>query len=86
METVKVNKKIMNGQVVSDKNDKTIVVQVTTKVLHPLYKKYVTSSKKFHAHDETNDAKLGDVVRIVEFRPLSKMKRWKLEEIIERAR
>ncbi len=74
------------GLVTSDKMDKTIVVQVTTKKLHKLYKKYVSHSKKYKAHDENNDARKGDTVRIVETRPLSKDKRWRLTEIVERAR
>jgi len=74
------------GIVSSDKMDKTIVVKVTTKKLHPLYKKYVTRVKKCKAHDETNSAHIGDTVRIVECRPLSKDKCWRLAEIVERAR
>ena len=74
------------GMVISDKMDKTIVVSVTTKKLHRLYKKYVTRVKKCKAHDELNDAHVGDKVRIVECRPLSKEKCWRLAEIIERAR
>lgn len=74
------------GLVTSDKMDKTIVVQVTTKKLHKLYKKYVSRSRKYKAHDEKNDACKGDTVRIVETRPLSKDKCWRLTEIVERAR
>ena len=74
------------GTVVSDKGDKTIVVKVDTIKAHPRYKKVVRRSKKFHAHDEQNAAKLGDVVRIVETRPLSKTKNWRLAEIVEVAR
>lgn len=74
------------GIVTSDKMDKTIVVSVSTKKLHRLYKKYVTRVKKCKAHDEKNDAHVGDKVRIVECRPLSKEKCWRLAEIIERAR
>ncbi len=74
------------GIVTSDKMDKTIVVSVTTKKLHRLYKKYVTRVKKCKAHDELNDAHIGDKVRIIECRPLSKEKCWRLAEIIERAR
>ncbi len=83
---MKVNKKTYTGQVVSDKMDKTIVVSITTKTLHRLYKKYVTSTKKVKAHDEKNDAHSGDTVRVVECRPLSKEKRWRLSEIVERAK
>lgn len=74
------------GKVTSDKMDKTIVVSISTKKLHRLYKKYVTRVKKYKAHDEKNDAHIGDTVRIVECRPLSKEKCWRLAEIIERAR
>lgn len=74
------------GVVTSDKMDKTIVVSVNTKKLHPLYKKYVTSTKKVKAHDGTNDAKIGDKVRVMECRPVSKEKCWKLVEVLERAK
>ncbi len=73
------------GEVTSIKMAKTIVVQVTRRVPHPLYKRIITKKKKFYAHDETNNAKLGDVVRIVEHPPISKLKRWALEEIVRRA-
>jgi small subunit ribosomal protein S17 len=66
--------------------DKTIVVSVSTRRLHPLYKKYVTVTKKVKAHDEKNDAGLGDTVRVVECRPISKEKSWRLEQVIERAK
>jgi len=74
------------GTVVSDKGDKTIVVKVDTIKAHPRYKKVVRRSKRFHAHDEQNAAKLGDVVRIVETRPISKTKNWRLAEILEVAK
>jgi len=74
------------GVVVSDKMDKTIVVAVVTKVKHPLYKKYITSTKKFKAHDENNECQVGDKVKITETRPLSKDKCWRLVEIIEKAK
>ena len=74
------------GIVKSDKMMKTIVVVVETMKLHPLYKKYVKRTKKVKAHDEKNDAKIGDKVRVIECRPLSREKRWRLVEIIERAR
>jgi len=77
------NEKI--GQVVSTKMAKTIVVEVSRRVPHPLYKRIIAKRKKFYAHDEEATAKLGDVVRIVESRPLSKLKRWRLEEVIRRA-
>jgi small subunit ribosomal protein S17 len=82
----KSGKKEFVGIVVSDKMEKTIVVAVDSKTLHPLYKKYVTRTKKLKAHDEKNDAKIGDRVRVIESRPLSKEKCWKLVEIIERAK
>jgi small subunit ribosomal protein S17 len=74
------------GVVVSDKGDKTIVVKVDVIKSHPKYKKVVRSTIKFHAHDEANTAGVGDTVRIVETRPLSKTKRWRLAEIVEKAR
>jgi small subunit ribosomal protein S17 len=73
-------KRILQGVVVSDKNDKTIVVKVERRLTHPVLRKTVRLSKKYHAHDEKNDAKVGDVVRIEETRPLSKQKRWMLLE------
>ena len=79
-------KKRMTGLVISDKMDKTIVVEVANRTLHPLYKKYVISTKKLKAHDEKNDAHVGDTVRVVECRHLSKDKCWRLEEIVARAR
>ncbi|MDC7244856.1 MAG: 30S ribosomal protein S17 [Sphaerochaetaceae bacterium] len=83
---MEVNKKRYTGVVTSDKMDKTIVVSVSTRRLHPLYKKYVTHTKKVKAHDERNDAALGDTVRVVECRPISKDKSWRLEQVIERAK
>jgi small subunit ribosomal protein S17 len=82
----KSGKKEFVGIVKSDKMDKTIVVAVENKALHPLYKKYVTRTKRLKAHDEANEAKTGDRVRVVECRPVSKEKCWKLTDIIERAR
>ena len=73
------------GQVVSDKMAKTIVVQVERRVPHPVYKRIVVKRKKFYAHDENGEAKPGDIVRIIESRPLSKLKRWTLGEIVRRA-
>jgi small subunit ribosomal protein S17 len=69
-------KRVLQGVVVSDKNDKTIVVKVERRLLHPVFKKTVRLSKNYHAHDEKNEAKIGEVVRIEETRPLSKLKRW----------
>ena len=74
------------GIVVSDKGEKTIVVKVDVTKLHPKYKKVVRRTRKFHAHDEQNAAAIGDVVRIVESRPLSKTKNWRLAEIVEKAK
>ncbi len=74
------------GVVVSDKMDKTIVVAVRDNVRHPLYKKIVKKTYKLKAHDEKNDCKMGDTVKVMETRPLSKDKRWRLVEIIERAK
>jgi small subunit ribosomal protein S17 len=71
-------KRILQGEVVSDKNDKTIVVKVERRLRHPVFKKTVRVSKKYHAHDEQNEAKTGEIVRIEETRPLSKQKRWTL--------
>jgi small subunit ribosomal protein S17 len=71
-------KRILQGEVVSDKNDKTIVVKVERRLRHPIFKKTVRVSKKYHAHDEKNEAKVGEIVRIEETRPLSKQKRWAL--------
>lgn len=79
-------RKVRIGKVVSDKMQKTIVVAVETKVRHPLYGKTVNRTTKFKAHDENNDAKIGDTVKIMETRPLSKDKRWRLVEITERAK
>ncbi|EOZ99790.1 SSU ribosomal protein S17p (S11e) [Indibacter alkaliphilus LW1] len=74
------------GKVVSNKMDKSITVAVERRVKHPIYGKFVAKTTKFMAHDETNDAKEGDIVKISETRPLSKNKRWRLVEIIERAK
>ncbi|NNM55051.1 MAG: 30S ribosomal protein S17 [Spirochaetales bacterium] len=85
-EEQKTGKKVFQGKVVSDKMDKTITVLIERRQLHPLYQKYVTRSKKLKAHDETNDAKIGDIVRVIECRPISKDKTWKLVEVVERAK
>jgi small subunit ribosomal protein S17 len=82
----KSGKKEFVGIVKSDKMDKTIVIAVETTTLHPLYKKYIRRTKKVKAHDEKNEAKNGDTVRVVECRPLSKEKCWRLVEIVERAK
>ena len=74
------------GEVVSDKMDKTIVVAIKTKVRHPLYGKMVNRTRKFKAHDENNECGIGDTVKIMETRPLSKDKRWRLVELAEKAK
>ena len=79
-------RKTRTGIVVSDKMDKTVVVAVRTKVRHPLYGKMVNKTTKFKAHDENNECGIGDTVRIMETRPLSKDKRWRIVEIIEKAK
>ena len=79
-------RKSRTGLVVSDKMEKTVVVAIERRVPHPVYGKMVTRTKRLKAHDEENSAKVGDTVRIVETRPLSKDKRWRLVEIIDRAR
>ena len=81
----KTNKQTQTGEVVSIKMEKTICVQVTRRVTPPFYKRIITKRKKFYAHDETKDAKLGDFVRIIEARPMSKLKRWTLDAIVRRA-
>ncbi len=78
-------RKVMIGTVVSDKMDKTIVVAVETSVRHKIYKKIVKRTYKLKAHDENNECKVGDIVKVMETRPLSKDKRWRLVEIMERA-
>ncbi len=79
------NRKVQTGSVVSNRMDKSIVVKVETLIKHPLYKKYIKKSKKYMAHDPENDCNIGDKVEIVETRPLSRRKRWRLKRIIERA-
>jgi len=76
--------KVMTGVVVSDKMDKTVVVLVSRLIKHPVYKKYIRRRAKFMAHDEQNSARMGDTVEIIESRPLSKFKRWRLTRIVER--
>lgn len=77
-ETTKKFKRKLKGTVVSDKSDKTVVVAVTRRFKHPIYSKFVNSTKKYHAHDEKNTAKVGDVVTIIESRAHSKLKKWEL--------
>jgi small subunit ribosomal protein S17 len=83
-ETKSTQRKIISGIVVSSRMDKTAVVQVQRRFAHPVFKKYVSKRVKFKVHDETNDLNVGDTVRIVETRPLSKSKRWRLLEVLER--
>ena len=84
-EEIKHKKNEKLGEVVSTKMAKTIVVSVNRRVPHPLYKRIVNKRKKFYAHDEESTAKMGDIVRIIESRPLSKLKRWTLGEVVRRA-
>lgn len=79
------NPKVRVGVVVSDKMDKTAVVKVERRVSHPVFKKIITKSKRYAVHDERNEMRVGDTVRILESRPLSKRKRWRLGEVLERA-
>ncbi|MEM8898640.1 MAG: 30S ribosomal protein S17 [Bacteroidota bacterium] len=79
-------RKIRQGKVVSSKMEKSIVVAVARKVKHPIYGKFVNKTKRFMAHDESNEAGEGDIVRIMETRPLSKKKRWRLLEVVEKAK
>jgi len=83
--TDRARRKSRVGVVVSDGRDKTITVEVTESVLHPKYTKTVSRQTRMHAHDEANDARVGDTVRVEETRPLSKTKRWRMAEIVERA-
>lgn len=80
------SRKVRQGVVISASNDKTIVVQINERKPHPIYGKMVNSTKKLHTHDENNEARVGDVVRVMETRPLSKMKRWRLLKIVEKAK
>jgi small subunit ribosomal protein S17 len=80
------SRKVRQGVVVSAANDKTIVVQIRERKAHRVYGKMMTTTKKFHAHDENNEAGVGDTVRIMETRPISKQKRWRLLEIVEKAK
>lgn len=82
---LKGNRRVQTGVVISNKGDKTIVVRVETLVKHPLYKKFIRRHTKFMAHDPSNECSIGDKVQIVEFRPLSRRKRWHLDKILEKA-
>ncbi|HDI51264.1 30S ribosomal protein S17 [candidate division KSB1 bacterium] len=87
METgVRGKRKIIQGYVVSDKMDKTRVIAVERYIQHPLYKKYVKRTKKFMIHDPSNESQMGDLVKVIEVRPLSRRKRWQLLEVVEKAK
>ena len=86
MSEVRNSRKVRQGIVVSDANDKTIVVQIRERKPHPVYGKMMTTTKKFHAHDENNEAGVGDTVQIMDTRPLSKKKNWRLLKIVEKAK
>ena len=85
MENIQNNKKELMGLIVSDKMDKSVVVQVERFVQHKIYKKFIKRYKRYHAHDETNECRIGDEVKIIETRPLSKLKRFRVTEIVKRA-
>lgn len=80
------NRRVRTGKVLSNKMEKSIIVVIERKVAHPLYKKYFKRTTKFYAHDEKNEAGVGDTVKIMETRPLSKLKRWRLVEIVTKAK
>jgi len=84
--TTQGHRKVLTGRVVGNKMNKTIVVRVERTIRHPLLKKYLRRHKKFYAHDEKNECNVGDVVRVTECRPLSRLKRWRLTEIVDRAK
>ena len=77
-------RRVLQGVVVGDKGDKTVTVLVERRVMHQLYKKFIKRSKRYHAHDEANSAKIGDIVRIRECRPISKTKSWTLVKVVEK--
>jgi small subunit ribosomal protein S17 len=83
---VRGDRKVRTGRVISDKMDKTVVVQVANRRSHPLYKKVMQRRENFKAHDETNECRIGDLVRIMETRPISKDKRWRVVQVVEKAR
>ncbi len=86
LKTSKSNRKTLVGTVVSNKMEKTIVIRIERRKLHPLYKKYITRTKKIKAHDEGNLCRIGDLVKVIESRPLSKDKHWSLLEVLEKAK
>ncbi len=79
-------RKIRTGVVTSNKMDKTITIAIERKVKHPLYGKFVKKTSKFHAHDENNECSIGDTVKVMETRPMSKLKRWRLVEVVEKVK
>ena len=85
-DTARKTPRTMTGRVVSDKANKTVTVKVERRVAHPMYGKVVTRTKKYHAHDETNECKEGDLVTIEECRPLSRTKTWRVTKLVERAK
>jgi small subunit ribosomal protein S17 len=85
MENILKNKRQLIGLIVSDKMDKSVVVQVERFVQHKIYKKFMKQYKKYHAHDEMNECRIGDTVKIIETRPLSKLKRFRISEIVKKA-
>ena len=84
-DTKRNERRLVRGQVTSDKMQKTVVVEVRRKVRHPLYEKYISRRTKLHAHDENNDARIGDVVEVMQTRPMSATKRWRLVRVVQRA-
>ena len=86
MDNTRNNRRTKIGIVISDKMDKTVTVSIEWKEKHPIYGKFVRKTKKYHAHDEKNECQIGDTVRIMETRPLSKTKRWRVVEIVEKAK
>ncbi len=80
----RLQRKVREGTVISNKMDKTVVVEQRRRVQHPVYKRYITLTKKYYAHDEKNECQIGDFVRIMETRPLSKQKRWRVVEVLEK--
>ncbi|MBC2704819.1 30S ribosomal protein S17 [Desulfobacula sp.] len=85
MENIQKNKKELIGLIISDKMNKSVVVQIERFVQHKIYKKFMKQYKKYHAHDEKNECRIGDIVKIIETRPLSKLKRFRVSEIVKKA-
>lgn len=80
----RMQRKVREGTVISNKMDKTVVIEQRRRVQHPVYKRYITLTKKYYAHDEKNECQIGDFVRIMETRPLSRQKRWRVVEVLEK--